>query len=184
MDTRSPEEQHIIDLLNRRDEQALALLAKQYGAYCGTVAMNVTGCREDAEECVNDTWLRVWNTIPPQDPPSLKTYLARLCRGLAIDSRRRSHAQKRDRELEVVLDELDAVTPAEEDSTELRETVTQFLRTLPELDRDLFVGRYFYSYPPQVLAEDQGLSRNAVNLRLKRIRDSLRVYLNERGYTV
>ena len=184
MGTRIPEEQRIIDLLNTRDEQALTLLSRRFGAYCRTVAMNVTGCREDTEECVNDTWLRVWNTIPPQDPPSLKAYVARLCRGLAIDSRRRSHRQKRDRELEVVLDELEAVAPAEEDSTGLRDTITEFLRSLPELDRDLFVGRYFYALSPQVLAADQGLTRNAVNLRLKRIRDQLRIYLKERGYTV
>lgn len=174
----------IKELLCERDEQAVEFLQQRYGAYCTTVAMSVTGNRQDAEECVNDTWLRVWNSIPPADPPSLKVYAAKICRCLAIDSRRRSHRKKRDRELETVLDELDEVTPAETADDTFRQTMTDFLRTLEERDRDLFVGRYWYAYTPAVLAEDQGMSRNAVNIRLMRIREQLRQYLRERGYTV
>lgn len=167
-----------------RDENALAESQRKYGSYCSGIANSILSSREDAEECVNDTWLRAWQTIPPQRPTSLKGYLGRLCRCLCIDRYRHLHRLKRNRELECILTELDEVCPAEEVTSGLKDTLVAFLRGLEPLERDLFVGRYWYAYTPERLASDQGLTRNAVNLRLMRTREKLKEYLRKEGYTV
>lgn len=178
------DDKQIIQLYYARDEQALSESQCKYGTYCYGIAMCILESREDAEECVNDTWLRAWNTIPPQNPPSLKTYLARLTRHLSIDRYRAMHAKKRDANLTQLLTELDGCAPEGEVTSTLREDLTAFLRALPDEERNLFVGRYWYAYTPKVLAAHFGLSRNAVNLRLMRTREKLKAYLTERGYTI
>ena len=106
------EDSAIIDLFNRRDEQAIAETAAKYAAYCGAVAGNILTLREDAEECLNDTWLAAWNDIPPSRPASLKSYLGRLTRNLAISRWRWAHAEKRYSGLELLLSELEDCVPA------------------------------------------------------------------------
>lgn len=178
------EDQAILQLYLARDESALSETQRKYGTYCSGIASSILSSREDAEECVNDTWLRAWQTIPPQMPTFLKGYLGRLCRCLCIDRYRHLHRRKRDREMECVLNELDEVCPAEEVTSGLKDLLVRFLWRLEPLDRDLFVGRYWYAYTPEQLAYDQGLSRGAVNTRLMRVRNKLKEYLQEEGYTI
>lgn len=174
----------IVQLFFNRDERAIAESRDKYGTYCSHIAAGVLSSHEDAEECVSDTWLRAWQTIPPQRPTSLKAYLGKLCRCLAIDRYRHLHRRKRNRELECVLTELDDVCPEEPVTDGLKTALTDFLRGLEPLERDLFVGRYWYAYSPEKLAEEQGLSRGAVNTRLMRTRNKLKEYLQKEGYTV
>ena len=179
------EDREIIALYWRRDETAIAETDRKYGSYCRTIADNILQNRQDAEECVNDTWLKAWHSIPPQDPPSLKVYLGRLARHLSIDRLRTITRLKRNRELEVALDELaDCALPEEEDVTALTAALDEFLDGLEPTDRKLFVGRYWHLYPVSKLAAAYGLTTNNTSVRLHRMREKLKVHLTERGFTV
>lgn len=181
----------IIELYFARDERAISETANAHGAYCFGVAMRILNSHPDSEECVNDTWLRAWNTIPPKRPSVLRTYLAHIIRNLAISRYRRDHAAKRSHAPDTPLDELSEClpdpdgTPADAaSSSELREALNSFVAGLDELDRKLFVGRYWHSYTPAQLAKAYGIKENTLNQRLYRIRERLRKHLSERGYRV
>ncbi len=175
----------IIELYFARDEQAIRETAAAYERYCMSISMGILGSAADAEECVNDAYLCLWQTIPPRRPPSLKVYLGRIVRNLSISRYRAAHRQKRNRDLEVSLSELEECIPlAEDQSGELREHLEMFLRGLDPLDRRLFVGRYWHNYPSRTLADAHGLTVNAVHLRLMRVRERLRTYLEKEGYTL
>jgi RNA polymerase sigma-70 factor (ECF subfamily) len=181
----------IIALYFARDERAIAETANAHGAYCFGVAMRILRSHLDSEECVNDTWLRAWSTIPPKRPSVLRTYLAHIIRNLAISRYRREHAEKRSHAPDSPLHELAEClpdpdgSPAEAVSSgELRALLNRFVSELSEEDRKLFVGRYFHSYTPRQLAEAYGLKENTLNQRLFRIRERLRKQLAERGYRV
>lgn len=145
------EDREIIQLFFDRDERAITESRDKYGKYCDGIAAGILHTREDREECVSDTWLRAWQTIPPQNPASLKAYLGRLCRCFAIDRYRHLRRRKRSRDMECVLTELDGICPNEPVTDGLKETLTAFLRGLEPLERDLFVGRYWYAYTPERL---------------------------------
>lgn len=174
----------IIDLYWRRDEQAIQKTADCYGSLCMRVAMNILGSRADAEECVNDTYLKAWNAIPPARPKVLSAFLTRITRNLALDRYRAGHREKRNGDFTLMLSELGDCIPAPEeaDATELLAHIKTFLSRLDELDRNLFVGRYFHAYEVKKLASGYGMTQNAVSLRLYKTREKLRIYLNERGY--
>lgn len=176
----------IIALYNRRDEQAIYLTHKRYGGLCTRVAQNILGNPSDAEECVNDAYLKVWNSIPPAAPSSLSAFITRITRNLALDRFRAKGRQKRCEGFTVMLSELGDCIPAPEetDASELLSHIKAFLAEIDGTDRKLFVGRYFHAYEVQRMAEGYGLTPNAVSLRLYKTREKLRVYLTERGYTV
>ncbi len=185
--TRAPlEDRSIIELYNARDEQAIAETAYKYGSYCTAVSMNILNSYPDAEECVNDTYLRTWQSIPPKDPPSLRNFLGKIIRNLSITRYRALHSQKRDSDLTVALSELESClsVPAETEAGVLCDLLNGFLEGLEPRERQLFVGRYWYAHPVSRLAEVYGLTPNAVSKQLARTRDRLRAYLAERGYTV
>lgn len=170
----------IIDLFFARDEQAIREADKAHGQKCLSVAMRILGNRADAEECVNDTWLKAWQSIPPEKPRSLSTYLSRIARNLAINA---YHARK-NRAFDVALDELSECLAVDERHAEaLKEHLNDFLASLPAPERRLFMGRYWHAYPVGRLAEAYGMTPNAVSLRLMRTREKLRNYLEERGIT-
>lgn len=184
-------DEQIIALYFARDEQAIAETANAHGTYCFGVAMRILNSHPDSEECVNDTYLRAWNTIPPKRPDVLRTYLAHIIRNLAISRYRREHAAKRSHTPDSPLHELSEClpdpdgSPAEAvSSSELREALNSFVAGLDGMDRKLFVGRYFHSYTPAQLSEAYGMKENAIGQRLFRIRERLRKHLAERGYTV
>lgn len=177
------QDNEILDLYFDRDEQAIVETAKSHGAACMQVSMNILDSRLDAEECVNDTYLKAWNTIPPERPSAFRAFLCRIARNLSLDRFRYLHRQKRNRDLEIAFSELEACIPIPEDrSDELIGHLTAFLRGQEQMDRLLFIGRYFQACSVRQLAEKSGLGEKLVSVRLYRVRQRLRAYLNERGY--
>ena len=179
--SRYASDEDILTLYNRRDEQAIAATQSKYGSYCRAVADRILRVREDAEECVNDTWLRAWNHIPPDRPHSMAAYLGTIVRNLSINRWR----ARRNRALTVDLDELRETIPmTEEDAGELPGLLGAFLARCDSLDRRLFVGRYWYARPVRDMALAYGLTPNTVSQRLRRTRLELKQFLEERGYRI
>lgn len=184
----------IVELYLARDEAAIAETERLYGSFCLQVSLGILGDRRDAEECVSDTYLRVWNSIPPNRPRSLKAYLARIVRNLSIDRIKANRALKRSHELEMALEELGDCIPADMDGrpygsadalTEALPTLlNSFLYTLAEEEWQLFCGRYWHNRSVKDLARSHGLTPKAVTMRLSRTREKLRKYIEERGYTL
>ena len=173
----------IVALYLARDESAVEHTAKNYGAYCLTVAMNILQSHPDAEECVNDTYLQAWRSIPPHKPTVLRLYLGKITRRLAIDKYRAN--KSRNRGLEVALDEIAEILPArEEDDSELPALLADFLASLPAEERNLFILRYYHGHTVARLAKAFKMKPNNLSARLYRTREKLRAYLAERGYQV
>lgn len=185
------EDQQIIDLFWARNEAAIAHSEEKYGSYCRSIALRIVTMQEDAEECVSDTWLAAWNTIPPARPAVLRTFLGRLCRNLSINQSLKNTAQKRGGgEVDLALEELrecgggeDTVQKALE-AQELSRLLDAFLRTLPEQECSLFLRRYWYLDSVETLARQWGLRTGAVKTRLSRTRGKLRDYLRKEGYVL
>lgn len=182
-------DQEILALCWARDQRALAAMAEQYGPYCHTVAQNVLGNPHDAEECVNDAYLAVWNAIPPAQPQHLLPYLAKATRNIALNRLAHDRAQKRDGRFHLLLDELAEVLPDEgsvEDAAaqgELLEAIQTFLREKATwAERQLFLRRYFWGDSIGELAVTFRYSESKVKSRLFRVRKRLRTYLTERGF--
>lgn len=178
-------DQEIIALYYARDEQAITETAKSYGRLCMQVSMNILDSKPDAEECVNDTYLKTWNRIPPVKPDSLGAFVCRIARNLSLKRHRDLHRARRNRDLTVSFEELaDCIPMPDESKDALPALLTAFLEGQGEVDRVLFVGRYWYALAVSDLAERMDMTSNAVSLRLHRTREKLRVYLEERGYRV
>ena len=176
----------MIALLWERDETALSKIQEKYGRYCQYIAEHIVGSREDAEECVNDTLKKAWDTIPPQKPSILSSYLAMLTRRLAIDRVRENRAEKRGGgALDLIYDELaDCISDSEADETQneqLREVLDAFLASLPQRTRKVFVRRYWYADTAAAIAKEYGMSESNVNTLLFRTRKQLRSVLQENG---
>lgn len=177
------EDHQIIELYFARDEQAIMQTAARYGKLCQQVTMNIVGNRSDAEECVNDTYLKLWNSIPPARPRSLSAFISRIARNIAIDRYRSLHSKGHNRDLEVALEELSEITPPDTSQEVLKELVQIFLRGLENTDRRLFLGRYWYASSVKALAKAWGMTPNAVSLRLYKTREKFKAFLTERGYS-
>lgn len=188
----SPADAAIIDLYFSRDERAIKETDARYGKIFMQVSMNILDSRPDAEECVNDGYLKTWNAIPPARPNSLCAFVARIVRNLSINRLRELTAAKRSRDLTLSFEELEACISLPDDQSELSERLSErlsellsdFLTAQEETDRILFMGRYWYALPVKELATRAHMTPNAVSLRLHRTRERLRVYLEERGYRV
>ncbi len=183
------EDTRIIQLYWDRDGRAIAATADKYGSYCTAIAQNILGSKEDAEECVNDAYLRAWNAIPPQKPNVLSAFLGRITRNLALNKYRRSSAEKRGgNELPIVLDELSEIVSDQSDieqtidQRELLRTINRFLGTLSSQKRSLFLCRYWYFDSISAIALQFHMTENSVSVTLNRIRHKLRRYLSERGF--
>ncbi len=173
----------IVSLYLARDESAVDHTARQYGAYCLSVAMNILNSHPDAEECVNDTYLKAWRSIPPHKPTVLRLFLGKITRNLAIDRYREK--KSRNREFEVALEELSEILPArEEEDGDLPLLLTGFLESLPAEERNLFVLRYWHGHSVARLAKAFRMKPNNLSARLYRTREKMRAYLAERGYQV
>ncbi len=184
-------DQEIVALYWDRDERALTATAERYGDYCYAVSYRILSDRADAEECVNDTWLRAWDSIPPRRPAVLAAYLGKLARNLAFDRYRRRHAAKRGGgETALVLEELAECVSGREDvegaleQKELGAAIRAFLKTLPEEKRELFLLRYWHSFSMREIAERQGSTEGNAAVQLSGLRKQLKQYLLERGYEI
>ena len=183
------EDLSIIELYNQRDERAIEETSLKYGAYCYSIANNILADAEDSEECVNDTWMKTWNTIPPSRPNSLKLFLGRITRNLSIDRYRRSNRQKRGGEVASALEEISAFVPSrnldeEIERKELVRAINAFLEGLPMRDCNVFIRRYFFVEDVSLIAKRYGLSEGNVFKILSRIRVKLKEYLEKEGYRI
>ena len=184
-------EREIIALYRSRDENAIRMTAEALGGYCYTVAYNVLNSREDAEECVNDTYLAVWNAIPPADPVSLKSFVSSITRRLALNRYKEQNRDKRGGgQVPLALEELAEVVsdtediPADYARKELLESISRFLRGCSPRDRGLFLDRYIRLEPTVVLSERYRVKEAQVLLILSRTRKKLKAHLEKEGYTL
>ena len=182
------DDSRIIELYFIRDEAAVNESRLKYGAYCYAVADNILRSREDSEECVSDTWLSAWNSIPPARPRRLSVFFGRITRNLAIDRYRRSHAARRgDGDVPLCLDELSECVGEDspiENRVALKLVLDSFLRGLSEANRCVFLYRYWYCMPVAEIARRRGVSEGAVKMSLQRTRERLREYLDREGIGV
>ncbi|MDE7244399.1 MAG: sigma-70 family RNA polymerase sigma factor [Oscillospiraceae bacterium] len=183
------EDHQIIELYWQKNENAISETAGKYGAYCFTIAQNILHSTEDAEECVNDTWLHAWNAMPPQRPNILRIFLAKITRNLSINRFHAESAEKRGGgEIVLVLDELAECiaggvdAEAAYESKELEQCIRRFVRALPKRERNMFVRRYFFTEPVAAVAARYGLTENNVQVILSRTRKKLRLVLKKEGY--
>ena len=175
-------------MLHNRDEQALKVTAERYGALCRSVARDILGSEQDAEECLNDALLQIWNAIPPAKPDNFCAYLLKTVRNHALNRYKAGHAQKRGGgQQAAALDELAELLPAsdnvlsEVEQRELLEAITRFLQGLPQKKRDLFIRRYWRFSSCSDLAADFGMRENNVQVTLSQLRKKLHAYLRKEG---
>ena len=182
------EDKQIVDLYWSRSEDAIRETEKKYGSYCRKIAMNILSNELDAEECVNDTYLKAWEAMPPHRPERLSTFLGRITRNLSLNRYARDRAQKRAPLVETVYEELAELIPDGEDtpsdSAELSAAINGFLATLSPKNRIIFVQRYWYLCPIKEIAQNRALSEGAVKVSLCRTREKFREYLKKEGITV
>ena len=181
------EDQKIIKLLWQRSESAIDALTRRFGKRLMSIAMNILGVPQDAEESVNDTYLAVWNTVPPRQPDPLAGYVYATGRNISLDRLKYLTADKRNGRYDVPIDELANCipTPALEetvDEQELGRAINRFLGTVSADNRTLFLRRYWFGDPVRLIARDLGLRENTANVRLNRLRMQLREYLIKEGY--
>jgi RNA polymerase sigma-70 factor (ECF subfamily) len=182
-------DKEIISLLQKRDETAITKLRDTYGALCQTIAYDILGNREDAEECVSDAMMKLWTTIPPMQPDTLRAYLVTVVRSISISRYRAEHADRRGGgQTAAAIDEL-AETLSDEDAVEravdqraLRAAIERFLDTLPPDARTVFMQRYYLMAPVKTIAREQGMSLGKVKMLLMRTRKKLQIFLSKEGY--
>ena len=183
------EDSKIIELFFRRMEQAIWELDAKYGRACYKLALNIVNDSQDAEECVNDTYLGVWNAIPPQRPKSLLAFVCRIARNVSINRYKRDPARKHGT-YDVCFDELQECIPSNEtvearyDADELSRLIDDFLDALDKKSRMLFVRRYYYMDSFADVAAAAGMKEGAVRTRLSRLRGKLKEFLESRGVDV
>lgn len=183
------DDNEIIELFFARDEGAIAAASREYGAYCASIARGILGDQGAAEECVNDTWLKCWQSIPPQRPRSLKGFAGRIARNLALSAQRAATARKRGGgQVQLALDELSEVVSGGDtpegalDRQAFRAALDGFLASLSPRDRNLFLRRYWYLDSAEDMAKRFSMSRTHVTTTLHRLRAKLRVHLQQEGF--
>lgn len=182
-------DEKIIELFFQRNEEAITETHKKYGSYCFKIANSILNNREDSEECLNDTWMKTWNSIPPTRPGYFNLYLAKIIRNLSFNKYKAMHAGKRGHgEIAFILDELEECIAGQSDvealylAEELKTTINKFARSLSERDCNVFVRRYFYAESIKEIARRYGLSENNVGIILNRSRNKLKEQLKKEGY--
>ena len=179
------EDSDIIELFWRRSEEAVTEAAKKYGGYCRSIAGNILGCDQDTEECLNDTWLAAWDSIPPQRPKVLRVYLGRITRNLALNRRKTDSAQKRGGgQAELVLDELRECIGTDTrdellNEIVLHDAINAFLRRQFPLRQAVFLRRYWYMEPIADIAKALGLRQGQTRTILYRMRRELKEELEK-----
>lgn len=182
------DDRNILELLWNRAEGAIEALAAKFGRRLHTTAMNILNDPQDAEEAVNDTYLALWNAIPPAKPDPLSAYIYKVGRNLALKQLRKRTADKRSGYV-LSLEELSSVLPGDNlesqlDARELGNAINTFLDTLPASDRALFVRRYWFGDSVSALASQRYMTPGAISVRLHRIRQRLKDYLNKEGFWI
>ena len=181
-------DREILILLAERDGNAIAELQKKYGSYCRTVAFNILGSAEDAEECVNDAYLKVWDSDAPDNIANLKQYVAAVVRNTALNRFKAQRRQKRSPGAETVeLADVENVAAPETDQDRrltVSALINEYLHTLPKEKRRIFVARYYYDAAVPEISAKLGIPEGTVNSTLSRIRKGLREVLLKEGIDV
>lgn len=183
------DDKRIVDLYWLRDESAIEETDKKYGRYCHYIAYHILADDEDAKEVVNDTYLKTWNTVPPNRPDPLKPYVGTISRQLSLNRFEAQHTQKRGGQVALALDELSECIPDTNDtdigeSVALSDALSRFLWTLPERTRIMFVRRYFYVSPIAEIAADFSMKESAVTMLMLRTRQKLAHFLKKEGFAL
>lgn len=184
-------DREIVDLYWERNESAIAASTDKYGSYCHSISYNILHNHEDAEECVNDTWLGAWKAMPPHRPERLSTFLGKITRNLSLDRFKKYTAEKRGLgQTALVLSELEDCI-SDESSVEqildemiLVKAINGFLYAQPEQRRNIFIRRYWYLFPIKEIAAVYGMSESKVASMLFRMRNELKVHLEKEGIQV
>ena len=180
-------DEEIVALYHARNEQAIGESARKYGKYCHSIAYAILQNEQDAEECVNDTYVRAWESMPPHKPMRLSTYLGKLTRNLSISRHRHAHADKRWSGSDVVYDEMAECLPDAEtvgalsDEIALKDAINGFLASLPPRTRIVFMQRYWYFCSVAAIAREMGMSESDVKVTLMRTRQKFRTHLEQEG---
>lgn len=180
------EDEKIIELFFQRSEQAIHELDIKYGKLCYKLSYNIVNNGEDAEECVNDAYLGIWNAIPPARPNPLLTYLCKIVRNLSLKLYYKKDAAKRNSRYTIAMQEIEACLSAPNtvegqiEAKALARTIESFLDTLTAENRVIFMRRYWFADSYKDIAEFVGLSEKNISVRLTRIREKMKQYLIER----
>lgn len=181
------DDERIIDLYWERSESAIQETDFKYGRFCKSVAVNILKDQEDAVECINDTYLAAWNSMPPQRPSKLKAFLGRIARNIAFDRYDYNAAKKRNREMNLILSELEDCLASpfsveeEAQAGETAELISMFLKNLEQESRIVFIRRYWYSESILDIARRFHMSESKVKSMLFRVRNKLKDYLVKEG---
>ena len=184
------EDAQIIDLYFQRDESAITQTAAKYGIFCHKLARNILSIEEDAEECVNDTYLQAWNAIPPLRPDKLGAWLGRVVRNIAINMWNKNHRKKRYSGMELLLAELEECIPSSQtveqkvEEKELTEAINVWLGSLSREDRILFLRRYWNGEAVKELARERGMTPGRLARRMYGLRQNLKFRLEQEGYSL
>ena len=175
----------ILDLYWARNECAITETQAAYGKYCYSIAFHILHGKEDSEECVNDTWMRAWNSIPPARPDRLSLFLGTITRNLSFDRWKQKNAKKwgsGDELAECIPDV--STTEAVVEQRELERQINLFLGTLQEKDRNVFLRRYWYAEEYSEIAARYGMNLNTVKTTLFRVRGKLKSHLEQEGVVI
>ena len=183
------EDQKLLQLLFDRDDTAITGLTQRFGNRLYRTAWNILGSAEDAQEAVNDTYLAIWNAIPPEKPNPLEGYVYRTGRNIALKLYRHQSAQKRCSQNDLSLEELAGCIPGKGledqlDARALSQAIDRFLDRQSRLNRVLFLRRYWFGDRVTDLAKEFSMTESAVSVRLSRIRDQLKHYLLKEGFSL
>lgn len=181
------EDVKIIDLYFQRDEKAIDETDKKYGQLCYSVAKNILNDKEDVKECVSDTYMNLWNTIPPVKPLNFSAFICKLTRNLSLKKLDYNNAKKRSPELVTALSEMENIISSENvtetiENKELGSIISEFLKEEKETQRNVFIRRYWFLDSIQSISEKYGFSQSKVKSMLFHTRKRLKAYLEERGY--
>lgn len=178
----------IIDLFWKRNEKAIDETSAKYGRYCRSIAYHILRNNEDSEECVNDTYLKAWDSMPPHRPRQLSTFLGKITRNLSLNRYEKLSAKKRGgSQIPMILDELQECVPAVENGNAiieyivLKESLNRFLSEQKEEHRNIFLQRYWYACSIKEISREQGCSEGRIKMILMRTRNELKCFLEKEG---
>ena len=178
----------ILDLFFDRSEQAISETSAKYGKLARTVAFRIVRNEEDVDECESDTYLALWNTIPPQRPNPFVAYICKLVRNISVNRYKYNTAEKRNNLYDISLDELEGClrgssdVEKELDAKEAQKIINTFLKGLNRTDRVLFLKRYWFNMSIDEIASETGFTKNYINVHLHRTKERLKSFLTKEGY--
>ena len=182
------EDVKIVELFWARSQEAISQTKIKYGRLIYSICVRILRVDEDAAECENDTYLKAWDSMPPQRPDHLSAYLGKIARNLSLDRYEKEHAQKRGgTQIPLILDELEECIPSAPDSglpLELRDILNRFLGSQTERARILFIRRYWFGDSVKEIAEKYDLGESLVKMTLLRTRNALRALLEQEGVSI